>query len=88
MRRNRVKEDTTALNAGGNALPIRRLLTRRRVKMSKANIFYPCGEDTGLGCGIECWGGVPRVKRIKKPGKRAHNVVFCSKCAKEVTDGS
>lgn len=57
-------------------------------KKAKTKIFWPCGDNTGLGCGKECYQGVPHILRIKQPGKRARNVVFCSKCAKAIKDNN
>lgn len=56
-------------------------ISRKSAKPNKP--FWPCGGDTGLGCGCECWSLVPHVLQIKLPGKRTQGAVFCSKCAKK-----
>lgn len=43
--------------------------------------FWPCGGDSGLGCGCEVWGHMGRVLRYAR-GKRA---VFCERCADKIT---
>ena len=45
-------------------------------------IFWPCGEKPGQGCGREVYGGIGQVVKFKEPKHRAHNVVFCRKCAR------
>ncbi len=60
---------------------------KNQLPLKDPNIFWPCGDETGLGCGQECYGvGVPHVLGIKQKGHRARNVVFCSKCAQKIKE--
>lgn len=62
----------------------KRISTMPKIKKTNKP-FWPCGGDTGLGCGRECWGdGIPQLIPIKLPKHRKRQVIFHSKCAKEV----